>query len=276
MKKDKYKILVLSDLNKSASTILKNAVSLSKMINGEIHFLCVKRPSEIVQKESQLSAFRTINEEHFNTKKEILKVITPISKAHDIAINHTISVGNVKSEIGDFIKEFQPDIIVLGKRNPKKMKLIGDSITQFVLKKYDGTIMISADKNAFEPNEKLILGVLNKAEASFNLAFEKDLMSHTNMPLQSFKIIKKSNELSGTKKELDKNVVEYVFEQNDNTTKTLSNYMLKNKVNLLCLNRTKTAERKPKQITAEINNAINNLNISLLLSGIEPLNHNSN
>ena len=32
------------------------------MIDGEVDFFCVKKPTDIVEKESQLSAIRTINE----------------------------------------------------------------------------------------------------------------------------------------------------------------------------------------------------------------------
>jgi len=138
MKDKKYKILVLSDLNESTDTILKSTISLANMIDGNIDFFHVKKPDDVVKKDNQLSAIRSINQEHFSTKKKIKNVIEPISKDYGIHISYTLSYGNVKNEIGKHIKESQPDIIVLGKRNSKTFKLIGDSITQFVLKEYDG------------------------------------------------------------------------------------------------------------------------------------------
>lgn len=275
MKKNKYKILVLSDLNKSTSTMLKNSVSLAKMIHGEIHFLCVKKPSEIVEKESQLSAMRTINEEHFALKKEILNLTTPISKTHNIGISPTLSFGNVKSEIESCIKALNPDIIVLGKRKPKTIKLMGDNIIQLVLKQHKGVIMISPDEQVIEPNKKLTLGLLNNSDGNFNFEFEKDLMNHINKPFKSFKVIKNSNELKHSSNELGKDVVEFVFEHNDNTIKNLSNYMFKNNINLLCLDRTEgNTTSKSRQTISNIDDIISNLNIPLLLSGVKQLSRN--
>ena len=75
MKNNKYKILVLSDLKKSTSATLKTAVSLAKMIDGEIEFFHVKKPIDIVEKENQLSAIRTINENHTLIRKKIEKLL---------------------------------------------------------------------------------------------------------------------------------------------------------------------------------------------------------
>ncbi len=71
MKKNKYKILVLADMKKSTSTVLKSAVSLAKMINGDIQMFYVRKPTDIVAKENQLSAMRTINKEYQKTEKKI-------------------------------------------------------------------------------------------------------------------------------------------------------------------------------------------------------------
>tara|TARA_R110002049_G_scaffold62212_1_gene166517 strand:+ start:466 stop:1278 length:813 start_codon:yes stop_codon:yes gene_type:complete len=263
MKKNKYKILVLSDLNKATSTLLKSTISLAKMVDGSIDFLCVKKPSEIVEKENQLSAIRNINQEHFAMKKEIINLIAPISNEYNININHTLSYGNVKSEIDTYIKEYKPDIIVIGKRKSKMLNLIGDNITNFVFKKHSGVIMISANENALEPNKKLALGLLNDMEDSFE--FAKYLIAHTQKPVKSFKVVKQSNILKETTNVNNKENVEYVFEDNDNTIENLSNYLSKNNINLLCVNREKRANDK-YSMKADINNVINKLNVSMLLT----------
>tara|TARA_R110002126_G_scaffold6305_5_gene33025 strand:- start:561 stop:1373 length:813 start_codon:yes stop_codon:yes gene_type:complete len=263
MKKNKYKILVLSDLNKATSTLLKSTISLAKIVDGSIDFLCVKKPSEIVEKENQLSAIRNINQEHFAMKKEIMNLITPISNEYNININHTLSYGNVKSEIGNYIKEHKPDIIVIGKRKSKMLNLIGDNITNFVFKKHSGVIMISANENALEPNKELALGLLNDMEDSFE--FAKYLIEHTQKPIKSFKVIKQSNTLKETTNVNNKENVEYVFEDNDNAIENLSNYLSKNNINLLCINRDKKTNDK-YSMKSDINNVINKLNVSMLLT----------
>ena len=266
MKNYKYKILVLSDLKNSVDTMLKSTISLAKMIDGEIDFLCVKKPSEIVKKENQLSAMRAINEEHFTAKKEILNLIKPVSEAYNIKINHTLSYGNVKSEIGNYIKEHKPDIIVLGKRKSKTLKLLGDNITQFVLSNHDGTIMISTNQNALEPDKKLSLGILNDIKENFNLEFTKNLLENTQKPLKSFMLVKNSNEKNQVSLN-DKETVEYVFEENDNAIKNISNYLSKSNINLLYIDReTKKNKNSKHVLKSDINNLISNFNVSLLLT----------
>lgn len=252
------KILVLSDLKKPADTLLKNSASLAKIVHGDIHFLCVKKPTEIVKMESQLSAMRTINQEHFATKKHILNLIEPISKAYNIKISHTLSFGNVKDVIGKFIKEHHPDIVVIGKRKSKLLNLMGDKMTQYVYEKHKGSILISAEENALDPNNKLTLGLLNNTNEAFN--FSKDLIEHSQKPIKSFKVIKNSNRVQ-TNKVDNHEKVEYVFEENDNTIKNLSTYLAKNNINLLCVNR-----EKEKKMKTDMSNIVNHLNVSLFFT----------
>ena len=266
MKNYKYKILVLSDLKQAASNMLKSTVGLAKMIDGEIDFLCVKKPSEIVERENQLSAIRTINQEHFTAKKEMLNLIKPISEDYNIKINHTLSYGNVKDEIGSYIKEQQPDIIVIGKRKSKTINILGDNITQFVLNKHSGTIMISAEKNTIEPDKELSLGIIEDAKEIFNSEFTKNLLKNTQKPLKAFKVIEnsdKKNEVSLN----DNETVEYVFEENSDTIKNISNYLSKSNINLLCIDRDKEKDKNSKHLLkSDINRLIKNFNVSLLLT----------
>ncbi len=80
MKNNRYKILVLSDLKNSTNSTLKSSVSLAKMINGDVDFFHVKKATDIVEYESQLSAIRTINKLHTTTSTEIQHLIDTISK----------------------------------------------------------------------------------------------------------------------------------------------------------------------------------------------------
>jgi len=268
MKSIKYKILVLSDLKESTTNVLKSSISLAKMVDGNIDFFHVIKPTDVVKKESQLSAFRTINEQQSATKKDIQNFVNPVSKAYGVDINFSYSFGNVKSEIGEYIAKNKPDIIVLGKRVSKTFKVLGDSITQFVLKEHDGIIMIAADNNALEPNKSLSLGLLNGIDESFE--FAQNLIKHSQDPLRSFIMANNLDTLKGSNTFNDKKIVEYVFEKNDNTIANISNYLSKNNINLLCVNReNKKTANKLTLMKSEIKEIINKLNVSLLLSGGE-------
>ncbi|MEM5566517.1 universal stress protein [Psychroserpens sp. AS72] len=266
MKNNKYKILVLADLKKSASTILKSSVSLAKMIDGEISLFHVKKHIDIVKRDNQFSAMRTLNEEHNNIKKAIVTLVNDTSKTYDVKVTGNYAFGKVKEEIQKQIKLYNPDIIVLGQRDPASFKLIGDSITRFILKKFNGIIMIASNENALVPNEKMTLGVLNGSNKIFDTKLSKDLITHTTTPLKSFKIV---NSQESDMNPLDLNeekMIEYVFEQNDNAITTLSSYLLKNNINLLCVDRANTKTKNKKNTNTPLKEVVNKLNVSLLVS----------
>jgi hypothetical protein len=251
--KNKYKILVLSDLNKSTRKTIKSSVSIAKIVDADINFLYIKKPSDVVQKESQLSAMRTINKEYFSIDKTIKDLIDPISKDYNIPINHKFIIGNLKNEIEQYIDENKPDIIVLGKRKSKIVHLMGDNITQFVLKKYKGIIVISDETKPLEPNNELSLGLFNQIES--NNVFVKSVFNSSQKPLMSFKTKDDTTKLKEDK------TIEYVFKKGDNTIKNISNYLTKSNVNLLLVQREKNNNNK-----SNIKEAINKLNCSLILT----------
>ncbi|WP_273568437.1 universal stress protein [Maribacter halichondriae] len=266
--KRKYKIVVLTDLGKSSYKTLKSTVGLAKIIHGDIEVFYVKKPSDIVESDNQLSAMRTINDKHTKVDRQMKSLTGPISKEFGIDINYSFVFGNVKNEISDYIEKSRPDIVVLGKRKSKPFKLIGDSITEFILNVHDGVLMIASDKGCLVPNKEIAFGTLNSSEPSFNLEFAEELMEHTQKPLKSFKIIKNSASAKQLSKSTDKGTIEYVFEHNDSTVKNLSNYLSKNNINVLSIDRTK---KDPDQIQnsmmPDITSMIGKLDVTLLVSG---------
>ncbi|WP_179009254.1 universal stress protein [Winogradskyella forsetii] len=266
MKNYKYKILVLSDLNKMARTTLKSSVSLANMIDAKIELFHVKEHINIINTDNQLSAMRILNEEQNKTKKEIEALVNTVSKEYEVEIDYNFSFGNIKDEISDYIESSQPDIIVLGQRDSPPFQLIGDSITLFVLKLFNGVIMISSNENALVPNEKMSLGVLNGSNSTFDTEFSKDLITHTTTPLISFKIINSQKVQDENASINGEKLVEYVFEQNDNAMTTLSSYLKKNSINLLYVDRAKNKTTNAKQIS--LREVVNKLNVSLLVSRV--------
>jgi len=264
----KQKILVLSDLKKSSSTTLKGAVALAKMIHADIAFLYVKKPTEIIEKENQLSANRIINQEYKAIEKKIQNLVYPISKEYGVTIKYSFSFGNLKNEIGKYIDDNQPEIIVLGKRKSKALHFIGDQITDLVIKKHDGMILITNEHNALEPNKELSLGVLNRVSKESNVDLIEQLIEHSQKPFKSFKIVKNSNEINSKPIQSNTKMVEYVFEQNENSISNLSNYLSKNNINILCIDREKKENKNGLYpINLNIKDIISKLNVSLLIRG---------
>lgn len=272
MKTKKYKILVLSNLKDSTDTILKSTVSLSKIINSEIHFFYVKKPIDLVKRENQLSAIKTINHQMIAIDEKIQQLTKPFVEEYNVNLDYSFAFGNVKEEIGTAIKEYKPDIVILGKRKAKKVRFLGDSITQFVINKHDGPIMITADENVIEPNKHISLGLLNGLEQTFNVEFANELLDHIQKPMKSFKVVKGTNDLKGEKIPRSKNAIEYVFEHRDDVIQNLSNYLSKSKVNLLCIDRNQDQiNGKSNHVITDIKDVINKFNVSILLTGGQKL-----
>lgn len=268
MKTNKYKILVLSDINKSVNSILKSSIALAKKINADIEFFHVKKPTDIVKQDNQLSAVRAINSDYNATDKEIKKIINSLSKAYDIKIKHTFVIGNVKNEISRAIEDSQPDVIVLGKRLSKAYNFISDNIVKHVLKKHKGGLMIVAQNNVLEPNQEILMGTLNSTPSYPRLEYVKDLMKGVQEPLTSFRIESKSNGLKQDSNFNDETkIIEYVFEPGNDSIKNLSKYLDLSQINLLCLDMgIKSSENRKASMTLDVNKIMDDLNVSLLVT----------
>jgi nucleotide-binding universal stress UspA family protein len=256
-----YKILILSDLGKSTNTTIKSGVTLAKVVDAEIDFFYVRKPTEVVAEDSQLSALRTINKAYFTIDKQIKNIINPIEKRYEKRINHSFIIGNIKNEIAEYLDKNKPDIVVLGKQKSKILPFLGDNITQFILKKHQGTIVIADNAKGLEPNTELSLGLLQNIKPKEVLV--ENIISATQKPLTYFKIAEDNSDSQQSPFLKVPNRVEYVFEQGDNTIKNISNYLSKSKINLLFVSREKN---DISAIKTSISNIIKSINCSLILT----------
>lgn len=264
MTTNKYKILVLSDLKESTKSTLKTSVSLSKMLNADIELFHVKKPTDIIETYSQLSAMRNISSEHISIEKEIANLTAPILKDYGVTIKSSFAFGNVKSEIDNKIHSVQPDIIVIGKRKQKTLSFTGDNMTEFIVNTHRSAVMIASNTYGLEPEKDLTLGFYNNEKQPLNLKFIDELIAHTQQPLRSFSIVDKASTkeklLSTTNKTVD-----YIFENNNNAVTNLSSYLVKNKVNLLCVSKGEPSN-KENIITSELKDVLSKIEISLFLT----------
>lgn len=167
--KNKYKILVLSDLKDNTNLILQNAVKLSKAIDAKIQFFHVKRLVDVVATDSQLSAMRSINSEYVATDNKISEVITPICETQNVKIQKSFAFGNVKNEIENMLNTYQPDVVVLGNRKRNMLGFIGDNITDFVIKKHKGAVMNASKFEGFDFDKELSLDFLKNEKAEITV-----------------------------------------------------------------------------------------------------------
>lgn len=164
MKNNKYKILVLSDLKESTSHAIQNAVKLAKIINAEIEFFHVKKPTDIVNTDSQLSAMRVINKAYVNTERKITNMIDPIIENEGVAIQSSFVFGNIKNEIENQIDLVQPDVIVLGSRKRKVLSFMGDHIEDFIQKTYNKRMIIISKGESIDFEKEFSLDFLKQSK----------------------------------------------------------------------------------------------------------------
>lgn len=257
-----YRILVLSDLKSASKSLLNSSAEIAKIINGEIEVFHVKKPTEIVESESQLSAVRTISEQSVKTDKKLKLLTESLSEKHNIKVKYKYAFGNVKQEIKDHIKTTKPDIIVIGKRKQNLLSFVGDDITDFVLQNFIGSVLIAANENAIEYNKDLSLGIFQSIENSSNKELTESFINHSKQPIKTFKISDTSTNEISSKSLGDKKSIEYVFDSNPNAIKTISDYTSKHKINLLCLDRNNESLKK-SNYTKDL---INRVNVSLLVT----------
>ncbi|NNK70926.1 MAG: universal stress protein [Flavobacteriaceae bacterium] len=260
MKRKIFKILVLSDLKKSTISTLKSTASLAKLLDAEVDFFHVKRPTEIIKQENEFAARRTIVKQHVSTSKKIKELLNTISNEYDVDISSSFSFGNVKSEIKNYIRKSNPDIIVLGKRKSGLLKISDDNITEFILKIFKGSILITSDKKVLEPGSPLSLGLLDDYTIYQSMELEEALMAKTMIPLKTFKIGKNSGNKDLINNEKS---VEFVFENNANAVRNLSYYLLKNNINMAFFNRGNTVGRSKSNKISEL---IRKIDVPILLS----------
>ncbi|WP_439153145.1 universal stress protein [Winogradskyella sp.] len=257
-----YRILVLSDLKSASKSLLNSSVEIAKIINGEIEVFHVKKPTEIVESESQLSAVRTISEQSVKTHKKLKLLTESLSQKHNIKVKYKYAFGNVKQEIKHHIKTTNPDIIVVGKRKQNLLSFVGDDITDFVLQNFNGSVLIAANENAIEYDKDLSLGIFQSIENSSNKELTESFINYSKQPIKTFKISDTSTSEISSQLLGDKKSIEYVFDSNPNAIQTISDYTSKHKINLLCLDRNNEFLKKSKY-TKDL---INRVNVSLLVT----------
>lgn len=246
MKTRKCKILVLSDLTESTHGILKSSMNLAQSLDADLDFFHVRKPIDVIEQESQLSAMRKLNEESVAIKNQIDKTLEPYKASREVTVNASFSFGHIKNEVGSYLKKTKPDILVLGKRKQKTVGLFGDKIADFVINSFNGSILIASEKNILEPQKDLSIGVLTENETVENLGVAQDLLNMAKTPLKSFRFKNKNMTTDEGNINQKQETIDYVFDENDNSLNGLSNYLSMSKVNLVCVNRNMDDNSKGK------------------------------
>ncbi len=259
--KNSTNILVLSELKSTTQKVLESGVVLAKTIGGSIDFFGVKDAASVVEQDNQLSAMRTINQDYITTEKTIKSLTENISVKHGITITYSLALGNVKHEINDYIDKTKPDIIVLEKRKSNALNLVGNTITQFLLKQFKSSILFVDTNNTITKDNDLVLGFLNTSQTLPSSNILKCLANRAKTPIKSFSMGKAPLAANASTKNNFK-TIDYVFEQNDDAINSISGYVTKNNINLLCINDSLSELKPQNSLTQQF---INKFNTSVLI-----------
>ncbi|MBD3661712.1 MAG: hypothetical protein HUJ11_05995 [Arenibacter algicola] len=275
MKKNKHKIAIFTDLQGDISSLIKSAVSLAQVIKGEIEILKVTKPSAVIGKENQLSAMRSLNREYILTDKKMKDILSPIIDNYGIPVNYSSTFGNIRNEIDRYLRENNPDIIVLGRHKSKHFNTAENRIINFVLGVFKGTVLIVSHDKGLEPGMKISIGSLNCSEAVFNSSFIDELFLHANSTLKAFNIVESSDVLPQKGSSIGRKTINYVFDHNENTVNNLPVYLSISNIDLLLLDR---GIKEKDDISRLLNtyDMVRKSDINLLVTGEKHTHYNFN
>ena len=262
--KTKYRILVVKDQSKYFQTALQNAVNLAKKIGGSIDLLYVKSPSLVVRDENQLAAWRELNKESGSAKKTMKEVVEIIAATEQIPITYSFTFGNLINEVDQHIKSTQPDIVVLGKRRTQVIDLIRKDLTLYLLKNYRGSLLISGDEQLFGSHNDISIGLLDDFLINNKSRLSEDLKKCTEKPITLLKINNSTNEQTEptdvvkNKPVIPTDITTFEFDQGANLSNSVSKYIEKSGVSLLCVCKSNLLDldKKLKNVTRQIQQTI--------------------
>lgn len=155
MKAHTYSVLVLLDLKDNSKDLITYTIELSKKINIDIEFFSVRKPTDIIDTDSQLSAMRSINTDCVALYNEMKSKLLPISEQRTIKVKSTFAFGNAKNHIEKRIDTLLPDIVIIGKRKLRTLAFLGDNITEFLLQNYKGILLVASEANTTDAIEEI-------------------------------------------------------------------------------------------------------------------------
>lgn len=258
-------IVALINLDKPQPNIVQNTINVANSMNAAVTFLYVKKGTDAVQNENHISAIKTLTDTHMSLDRKMRELLEPFQQTTATKLKSKIAIGNVKYHIEQQLNDMNPDLVILGKRSKNFLPWEGDRLTDFVVNKFQGPVLISSTDEILELNEELSLGVLSAGGSDTPKGFVSDLLKISSKPVKSFRIVNKTGE-SQSSGNMPFKTVEYAFDPGDNAVKNLSKYVLRNNVNLLFLDRDQVTKRSRKDSSTNMNGVINQLPSSLLLA----------
>ena len=266
----KYRILVVKDQSKFSQTALQDGVNLAKKIDGSIDILQVRSPLQVAGRENQLAAWRELQLAGGQAKNSLQEEVDFIAAKERIPATCSFAFGNIINEVQQHIKTTQPDIVVLGKQRSNLLTILGLDLTSYLLKNYQGALLISREKETLGSQDDIALGLLDDLLINEKNRLSEDLEKCTKKPITVLKISTVANEqksetpVSGLEQ---KAVTTFEFDPGTNLSSNISKYIERSGVNLLCVSRSQlfNLNKKLRTVTREIQKTVHKTNTPVLV-----------
>jgi len=264
----RYHILVVTGQTRYSQTALQNAINLAKKIDGSINLFYVKSPSKVASHENQLAAFRELNVETAKAEKTMKQMVDMIASTEKIPITYSFTYGNVINEVQKQIEIETPDIVVLEKQKSSAKDLFGMDLTSYLLKNYKGAMLISGELQALGSEDDLSLGVLDDVLEEYQNDLSDILQKSTDKPITLLRInSSESSDNGSSQRSSQPNLTTFEFEQGTNISSSISKYVEKSGVGLLCVRKSKLMDLNGelKSVSREIQLTVQKTNAPVLI-----------
>lgn len=259
MKTNKHKILVLTDFRNSAPATLENTMVIAKKMDADIELFHVKNPFDIIDTENQVLALRLLSGAHFDAQKSFGKLLSSI-KENEVNVKYSFEMGRVKKEITKKIENYQPDLIVVGKRTKNPLKLSRDKLTNYLIKTASCPIMIASSQKNADSQTNLVPAYYNDSLSLFSQHKVWNKLQADLDTIREYRIISDKDEFQNRTINRDPKRIQYLFDRNDNAFGTISKYLSKNKINLFCI-------QWENRLNKDCQSLIDKVDVSLLIAG---------
>ena len=217
-------------MDDSSKSALRSALELARTVNGRVEVVYVKSPLQVVKQVNQLSAKRDLYEDSRQAKATIQELTQTIGNQERVNVSYTISYGNVKNKLKEYLKEAVPNIMIMGKSKYRTLGAFDENLT----------LLILGEKDNLQSFTNLSLGMFGDSISDSSDSILQDLKEKTTEPVRLFSI-KKGQQGEAAEKKMDRETVSYVFSEGTNAVDGLASYVARTKTQLFCIPKAKTS-----------------------------------
>ena len=269
------KLLVLLDFSKGSINALRYAISLAKIIETKLVLLYIAKPLDVVDSDNRSIVLKALDSA--TKKKEIqFKSIMEMIEAEGVSAEYINTMGDVPTQIRLYSEKHNPSLIVIGKSGNSENSL-GKTANYLVNEDTRNVLIIGGSQ---EFNDELNILVECNAEAinkqSINILFKLNKKTKSSFsvfinrgmwPTEEFKFPKEWLEIASSPHKIYKK-----SNQLFSTTKSMMNHIAKEKVDMVCIDRSRKGVNnsfftKLLSRSSRTNEVINNARIPTLIMG---------